>query len=304
MPRPFLIAALLVLSTCLFADDQSLWREYGLVQANTSQEGKLHITSYRMKDPTGALAAWQWLRPTDGRSCDLAPLCSHDADRTVISDFNYVLVFEGGAPLKAQVDSIFKALPDKHDSSLPAILTFLPTDGLVPNSSRYVLGPASFSSFAPELNAAKPGFETGAEAQVADYRVGRNTKPVRLAIFYYATPEMARLHSAELKRLPGVQVKRSGVLVAVVSGFSSPEQADTVLSRVQYKAKVTWNDTPPPSPIRPLYRLLVNILYLSGLLSVLCLAAGLFYAGMRLYRRRYGSLDSEEAMTTLHLSGD
>ena len=77
-----------------------------------------------------------------------------------------------------------------------------------------------------------------------------------------------------------------------------------MLSRVEYEAKVTWNDAPPPSPIKPLYRLLTNIIYLSIVLSAICLVAGLFYAAMRLYRRRYGSLESDEAMTTLHLTSE
>ncbi|MFL6415978.1 MAG: hypothetical protein ACJ74Y_09965, partial [Bryobacteraceae bacterium] len=78
---------------------------------------------------------------------------------------------------------------------------------------------------------------------------------------------------------------------------------DTLLSRVQYEAKITWNEVPPPSPIKPLYQLLTDIIYLSVLLSALCLAAGLFYASIRIYRRRYGTLESEEAMTTLNLTG-
>jgi hypothetical protein len=44
-------------------------------------------------------------------------------------------------------------------------------------------------------------------------------------------------------------------------------------------------------------------LYLSIVLSGLCLVAGLIYAAMRIYRRRYGTLETEEAMTTLHLGG-
>jgi len=81
-------------------------------------------------------------------------------------------------------------------------------------------------------------------------------------------------------------------------------QADTLLSRIEYEAKITWNETLPPSPVKPLYQLLLNIIYLSLLLIALCLLAGLMYAGMRIYRRRYGTLASDEAMTTLHLAGD
>lgn len=298
------LAAFFSLSFGLFADDQSLWREYGLVHSETAPFGKMTLTSYQMKDPTGALAAWEWLRSPLGRSCDLAPFCNQLGDRTVVSDFNYVLIFEHGLPTKAEVAAAMKLVPNKRDSSLPAILTFLPQQGLVPNSARYVLGPASLNAFAPELASFKAGFESGAEAQVADYHVGKNDKPVRLAIFYYAAPEMARLHAADLKRLSGVHVKRSGVLVVAALPPASPEESDTLLSRIQYEAKVTWNETPPPSPIKPMYRLLMNIIYLSIVLTALCLLAGLMYAGMRVYRRRYGTLESDEAMTTLHLTGD
>jgi hypothetical protein len=296
------LAAVVFLSTTLLGDDQALWAEYGLVHSGTLQQGTLKITTYEMKDPTGALAAWEWQRSPNGKTCDLAPACNQDGNRTVASDLNYLLVIEGGAPQKAQVTEIINSLPNKRDSSLPAILTFLPQHGMVANSARYILGPASLSAFAPELPSAKSGFEHGAEAQVADYRIGKDDKPVRLVLFYYATPEMARIHSANFKRLSGVSVKRSDVLVALTLPPATRDQSDTLLSRVQYEAKITWNDSPPPSPIKPLYQLFWNIIYLSLILAALCLVAGLFYAGMRIYRRRYGTLEADEAMTTLHLT--
>ncbi len=295
--------ACLFLASSLLADDQSLWREYGLLHVDTATQGKLTITTYQMKDLTGALAAWEWLRSPEGKPCDLAPFCTQDRTRTVISDYNYVIAFEGAKPDKAQVGATLNALPNRRETSLPAILSFLPTQGLVPDSARYVLGPASLKAFAPELAQAKPGFE-GAEAQIAQYHVGKTKTPVHLALFYYATPEMARLNTERFRLIPGAKVKRSDVLVAVVYGPATDEQANALLSRVQYEAKVTWDDTPPPGPIKPLYQLLLNIMYLSILLSAICLAAGLMYAGMRIYRRRYGTLEADEAMTTLHLTGD
>lgn len=285
-----------------FGDDQSLWQEYGLVHSESSKLGKLSVTTYQMKDLTGALAAWEWLRSPSGKSCGLAPFCTADKNRTVIFDDNYVVMFQGGVPTKAQADQVLNALPQKKGTALPAILSFLPHQGLVPDSARYVLGAASWHAFAPELAAIRPGFDEGAEAQVAEYRVGQSAAPVHLAIFNYPSPEMARDYAARFKALPDVHVKRSDVLLAIVFGPATPEQADTLLSRVQYEAKITWNDVPPPSPIKPLYRLLLNIMYLSILLSALCLVAGLIYAAMRLYRRRYGTLESDEAMTTLHLT--
>ncbi|MBV8550744.1 MAG: hypothetical protein JOY54_05545 [Acidobacteriaceae bacterium] len=299
--RSGIIVAVLFFTASLYADDQALWREYGLEHTQTAKQGKLTVTTYEMKDLTGALAAWEWMRSPNGRACDLASFCMQDGSRTIVFDYNYVLVLEGAKPTKAQVDAALNALPNKHETSLPAILTFVPRQGLVPDSARYILGPVSLQNFAPELASSKPGFDQGAEAQVAEYRVGKNEKPVRLAVFYYATPEMARLHTVEFKLIPGTHVKRSGVLVAVVFGNASDVEADTLLSRVQYEAKITWNETPPPSPIKPLFQLLWNIIYLSIVLAGLCLAAGLVYAGMRIYRRRYGTLESDEAMTTLRL---
>jgi hypothetical protein len=305
--RSRIAAISLLLAPVLLADEQALWREYGLVHAGTSRQGKLTVRTYQMKDTTGALAAWEWIRPAKGRACDLASFCSEDVGRTVVADDNYVIAFEGPPAsqlTKARVASAFEGLPNKRESSLPAILTFLPQQGIVPNSARYILGPESLKAFAPELVGSKAGFESGAEAQIADYRLANSDKPIRLAIFYYATPEMARLQAPQFKLLPDVRVKRSSLLVALVLPPATLDQADTLLSRVQYEAKITWNDIPPPSPIKPLYSLLLNIIYLSIVLSAICLTAGLIYAGMRLYRRRFGTLESDEAMITLHLTGD
>ena len=283
--------------------DQALWQEYGLISQRAENVGKQTVTTYRMKDLTGALAAWEWLRSPAARLCDLSTFCTEDGKRITVQDGNYILTFDGPRPVKAQVNSLLSALPNKRDSSLPAVLTFIPSKGKVANSGRYILGPVSMQTFAGPLNGVNPGFEQGAEAQVAQYKLDARP-PINLAVFYYPTPEMARLHTVNFKGTVGANVKRSGVLVAMVYGPASQTEAETLLSRVQYEARITWNEVPPPSPIKPLYRLLKDILYISGLLSVLSLSAGLVYAGMRIYRRRYGTLDSQEAMTTLHLSGD
>jgi hypothetical protein len=292
----------LLFTGLLNASDADVWNEYGLVHSETSHRGNQTVTSYQLKDLTGAIAAFEWQRSPRANPCQLASFCAQDAQQTIVSDANYLVKFEGPPPTQAEVDETLKALPNRHATSLPAILTFLPKEGRVPNSPRYILGPASLSAFAPELSSANPGFSEGAEAQVASYQI-KGGNPVRLALFYYPTPEMARMHSVAFKQAVGGHVKRSAVLVAAVFGNASDEQADTLLSRVQYEAKITWNEVPPPSPIKPLYRLLTDIIYISVLLSVLCLAAGLVYAGIRVYRRRYGTLDSEEAMTTLNLTG-
>ena len=285
-----------------FGADPALWSEYGLLHTDTGKHAKLTYTAYRFKDLTGALAAWESERAAQAKPCEQAPFCSTDGNHTLIFQDNYVLEFDNPKPKKSDVEAVIAALPGRTDTALPAVLTFLPRQGIVPNSARYLLGDRSLRTFAPELLVSDTGFSQGGEAQVAQYKVNGGNEPIRLAVFYYPTPEMARIHSVSLRHVPGAHVKRSGVLVAVVYGDATDQQADTLLSRVEYEAKITWNDTPPPPPIKPLYSLLLNIIYASILLSAIGLTAGLIYAGMRWYRRKYGQLGSDEAMTTLHLT--
>ncbi len=285
-------------------DQSALWKELGLVRTTTGQHAKRTYTLYEMQDLTGAVAAWEWQRSLNDHSCQAAAFCTEGEGRTVMASDNYLIVFDSVGVKKDVIEEIMASLPDKKDTSLPAIFTFLPDAGRVPNSARYVLGPESLTAFAPALAPVKPGFEQGAEAQVAQYKVDGSTGTPSMAVFYYPTPEMAREHAADFKKLSNAFVKRSGVLVAIVYGGANQAEADTLLSRVQYQAKITFNDAPAAPPIKPLYDLLGNILFLSGLVAALGLTAGLLYGGMRVYRRRFGRLEDEEAMTTLHLTRD
>jgi len=311
MPRrQFVVGASLMAALALAAnaaDDQAIWHEFGLADTQSIQQGARTITAYRMKDPTGALAAWQWQRTADDHACAVTAFCAQNEKRTLLNEQNYLLAMDGAPPTAAQLEATLNSLANKRDTSLPAILTFVPRNGLVANSSRYILGPASLRAFIPELADTKPGFNESAEAQTAEYNVkdaaGQNAR-ARLAVFYYATPEMARLHAQEFRRLSNIHLKRSGVLVAMVLPGATDAEADTLLSRIEYEARITLNEEPPASPIKPLYILLRSIIEMSGVASLLALTGGLIYGGMRVYRRRYGSLESEESMTTLHLTGD
>jgi Family of unknown function (DUF6599) len=287
--------------------DPSVFAEFGFVSSESAEyrgaAGKGTITAYRMRDTTGAFAAWDWLRTANSHHCAYAEHCAQDGKRYMLLTSNYVVEFENIVPNPTAWKQLETSLPGKRPGDLPPVLSFVPINNLVPNSSRYILGPESLRAVAPELLEAKPGFSSeGAEAHYSAYKLGGAV--VKLALFDYASPEMARLHVIDFKGIPGAVAKRSGVLVAVVLPGAPEKQAQELLDQIQYRAKILWNEPPPPSPLPPLYRLLVNIVILSAILSALALAAGLIYAAMRIYRRRYGTLDEEEAMTTLRLSGD
>jgi hypothetical protein len=277
----------------------ALWSEFGLETAATAQYGGTTVTAYRMKDTTGALAAWEFLRPADARNCQLAPFCSQTAERAITFDTNYVVEFAGRLPDKAGVAALFAALPEQHEGSLPALLTFVPRRNLLPNSARYILGPVSLKTFVPELGAVDAGFADGVEGHLTAHQV--DGAAVKLALFYYPTPEQARLHAIQFKLAPNTTVKRSGVLVAVTTGSPSEKVSERVLSWVEYEARITWNDAPEANPVKRVFSFLVSLLLLLLLLVGVCTAGGVFYGVMRLYRRRYGTLEADESMVTLHL---
>ena len=278
----------------------ALWSEFGLAKGATAQYGKTTVTAYRMKDTTGALAAWEFLRPAEARNCQLAPFCSQTAEKAITFDVNYVVEFTGRLPDKAAVAALFAALPEQHESSLPALLTFVPRRNLIPNSARYILGPVSLKTFLPELGAVDAGFSDGVEGHLTAHQV--DGAVVRLMLFYYPTPEQARLHAIQFKLVPNMTVKRSGVLVAAVTGSPSEKVAEQVLSWVEYEARITWNDAPEVNPAKQVFSFLISLLLLLLVLVGVCTAGGVFYGLMRLYRRRYGTLEADESMVTLHLT--
>ena len=280
--------------------DAALWSEFGLVKEVKAQYGKTSVTAYQMKDTTGALAAWEALRPAAAQPCQLEPFCAVAPDLAITFDANYVVEFRGPVPGKKEVEALYAALPDQHETSLPALLTFVPRRNLVANSARYILGPASLHAFLPELGTVDAGFADGAEGHLTAYDIDGTT--VRLALFYYPTPEQARLHSIQFKLVPHTTVKRSGVLVAVVPGAPNEKIAESLLGRVQYEAQVTWNDAPEPNPVKTVFSFLISLLLLLLILVGTCTLGGIFYGAMRLYRRRYGTLEADESMVTLHLS--
>src|SRR5947209_6393852 len=212
-----LALALVLIGTRLYAADPVSFPEYGVVRSVTATAGKLSYTYWQTKDLTGALALWEALREPGDKPCNATPFCTltrTNGGQTVVFDGNYVVAFRG-EPKPAEVNGVIAMLPGKKETSLPALLTFLPRTGLVPGSARYVLGQASLDAYAPELSASRPGFEEGAEAQVAQYG------GAKLALLYYATPEMARQHAIGFKALGNAFVKRSGVLVAIAYGSVS-----------------------------------------------------------------------------------
>src|SRR5215471_16391353 len=109
--------------------DKPVWDEYGLREAEGARyengSEAFTATAYRLQDPTGALAAFQWQRPAKSTASTLAPMAAETSDTATLVHGNYVLSFSGRKPEPAELTALFQALRNVDDSSLPPLAGYL-----------------------------------------------------------------------------------------------------------------------------------------------------------------------------------
>jgi hypothetical protein len=288
--------------------DPQLWEEYGLSAAETGRyEGPsvkpFVATAWRLKDPTGAQAAFRWLRPAAAKSGNQDALTYSKfaavAEGLQLMTFgNYLIRFEGRVLGLEELKVFLFQLPKVDQSSLPPVLEFVPKQGLVAGTDRFIGGPVALDKFFPKLSPSAAAFHFGAEALVGKYRSGASE--FDLAVFYYPTNQMARDRQPEFEKLHGAMVKRTGPLLAMILDPANKDDAERLLSQINYKAQVTINEPKPGQVIENAGDLLIAIFQLIGVLFCITIVAGVGVFAMRTLRRKAAG-GEEEAMTTLHL---
>jgi hypothetical protein len=269
-------------------EDRQIWDELGLRAAENGvfegEDGKFTVTLCRLQDPTGALGAFQWQRPAKGQATSRYG--------------NYVIAFSGHKPTEEELNGLQKSLLNVDNSALPVLSTYLPAEGLQPNSERYVTGPAALQKFFPAVPPSVAAFNYGTEAQIGTYRKGKSELVV--GIFNYPTHQIAMQRVAEFEKTPGAVVKRTGPMIAVVVNPADADFAQQVLSQIRYQAEITESEYVPTQRDNP-GDLLYNAFLLTGILLALAIVSGLFFGGIRTARRRYGKTGDENAVISLHL---
>lgn len=304
MPRSLILAALFVSSACA----ATLWpeklgnfqrkassaavsgptgpvaglEELGLDAYDAADYGSFKVEAWRFKDVTGAYAA----------------SLARGGNRVG----NYLVRCEGRCP-KNLAELADAALPHVSHGALPSLPDYLPTEGLVPRSERYILGPVSLAADAPEIPAGAALFDFGTEAELARYRTPGGT--VNLILLSFATPSLARQQLPQFEGIAGATAKRAGPLIAIAFGPSAASVK--LLDDVNYQAVVASNEPPPAKPLElkpeSAGQMVLAILSLAGLLLAFCLLSGLAVGGTLRLARRFGYSAAEGSLTTLHLEG-
>jgi hypothetical protein len=289
--------------TAAAVPNQAVWSEFGLEASETAPytDGttKYTISAYRFGDATGAMAAWQAIRPSDSQPIGLMGVSAQTAHDAYVAAGNYLFVFKGYKIRPEELSHVVATVPHYGYSPLPTLPKHLPA-GEVANSERYITGPESLALYAPVISPSTAGFSFSAEATLGKFMLGG--KETTLLIFSYPTMEMARDRYPQFQKVPGAVVKRTGPLVAVALNPSSADDAERLLAQVKYQAEVTLPQhvpTPKDNPVN----LFWNIFILCCVLAVFCVMSGLVVGGVRVLMRRGGASGDGDQMITLHLSG-
>lgn len=285
------------------ADSSAAASEYGFssaVQASYSKgAGHFDIILYRMKDPSGAYGEYSYLRTPDMLHADLAQYSAISENRALILVGNLVLDIRGRDLPKA--DSSLRSLlaavaPHAEHGALPTLMNNLPVKDLVPRTDHYIFGPAVLNQFFPVAIGNSLGFSNGAEAEVANYRIG--AKRMTLLLVDYPTPQFAL---SELKQLqqqfnvndskrnsgrPPLFAKRALTSLAVVAGANSEAEANAVLKNVQSGEVLTWNEPTFRFTQPNIGEVVVGTIVGSGIICLFALISGLAFGGVRLVVKR------------------
>jgi hypothetical protein len=291
--------------TSLSMPDRALFDEFGL-EATEQAEYKFEkkhftATAWRFHDATGAMAFFQSHRPSGATPAPVSKLAASTSDGSIFAYGNYVFQFTGAVPPAADLLPIYAQLTKLEQSPLPALMSFLPAAGIIPNSERYILGPVSLERFEPRIAPSVAGFHLGAEGQMAKYKSPKGQ--LSLAIFNYPTPNMARERLVEFQKIPGAMVKRAGPLVIITIEPPDLDSAERLLAQVKYETNLTWSQKVPVNEVRGFARTLVNIFVLAGIIIAMCLVAGVAFGGYKVLARKMGRRVDPDSMITLGLDG-
>jgi len=277
--------------------------EYGFAGGEratyTQGAGTLSVALYKMKDPSGAYGEYSYQRAPGMQRAELAEHSSISAERALALTGNLVVDVQGKnlasqtADLKALVNSVAQ---HAQAGSLPTLWQRLPEKNIVQASDRYILGPQTLDQFFPAGLGSSINFSTGAEAEVARYRV--NGGEATLLLVDFPTPQMAEGAIASMKKQynvngsqsgsssPALYAARSLTVMEVVAGAPSQAEAKALLDEIPSGAVLTWDEPTFQFKEPSIEMMVVGAIEGTGVICLFALIAGLAFGGFRLVVKR------------------
>ena len=294
-------------------------KEYGFTDSETAtytrDDGrKLTIKAARFKDATGAYGAFTFYRQPEMKTEEIGTKAASANNRIVFfrsnmlvdANFDRVTGMSG-----SELRDLAAQLPAARGPSdnLPSLPQYLPKQDAVENSARYILGPEALTAVHSPLSAEQVGFDAEPEVLSQDY--ANRGGPLTLTIINYPTPQIAgeRLRALQSANGNTLLVRRTGPLLAIVTGPIGTSEAKDLLNSVNYEAEVTWNEATSLSKRDNIGNLIVAVFALIGIILLVSLIFGIFFGGIRVIAKRFFPdkvFDRPEAIEIiqLHLGED
>jgi len=296
--------------------NEAALKEYGFLnglEVVYKRDGEtLTLRALRFGDLSGAYGAYSFYRGNGWPKEDIG--------NGAASNHNHVLFWQGSTLLDAsfqkvspmfgsELRELSKALPTAEGTKAvaPPVLSDLPQKWLDGQTTHYAIGPVGYAGSGGVLPADLVGFDRGAEAVTANYTL--NSGPAVLTLIDYPTPQLAIAAENKIREYikagnnaqppfskaltdsdqASLEVRRSGPVVALVSGDAIPDESHKLLGSVHYASEFVSIPQPSESEVSKTGKLLFGIAQLVIVGSVTALLLGFFLGGGRaLYRMARG----------------
>lgn len=272
----------------------------------------LTMRALRFNDASGGYGAYTFYRQTGWPKADIGTGGA--------ADHSHVLFWIGSTVVDAKFSQIGPMsaselrelakqfpLPEGNRAVAPPILSSLPRDSMDGQTTHYAVGPVGYAGAGGVLPADLVGFDRGAEAVTTNYTL--RSGPATLTLIDYPTPQMAAAQETRIRAYlkagsqaqpawpkplvdsdqASLDVRRSGPLVAVVSGDAIPDESHKLLATVHYDAELVTIPQPTESEVAKTGKLLLGIAGLVIIGASAAILLGFFLGGGRaMYRLARG----------------
>lgn len=285
--------------------DANVLNEFGLKNAElreyTRGDRKITVKALRFEDATGAYGAFTFYRQPDMVKEDL---CYEGASaRTHVIFFCTNLLIDAQldkvtAMTMAELRDLIKALPQlRGPSAQPPSLPLYLADKARNSTVKFAAGPQAYASSGGTLPPELLDFSRSPE--ILTTKIPAIDGSATITLVQYPTPAIATQQLKKVEewakaRVPQVPAnvrdttlaRRSGPLLAVVTGDIAVAEASDVVSKINYEADVNWTEPTFQHPKENIG----GIVYTSVLLAIIIFAAtvvvGIVFGGFRVALRK------------------
>jgi hypothetical protein len=268
----------------------------------------LSLRALRFHDASGAFGTYTFYRQNGWPREEIGSGATSNHNRVLfwvgntVVDANFSRIGPmSGAELRELAGQL--PMPEGGKALAPPILANLPQTKLDGQTTHYALGPAGYTGSGGVLPPDVVGFDRGAETVTANYTL--RSGPATLTIIDYPTPQMAAAQEARIREyikagkqaqpawpkpladsdLASLEVRRSGPLVALVSGDAIPDESHQLLATVHFESELMSVPQPTVSEAMKTGKLLLGITFLVIILCSASILLAFFLGGFRaLYR--------------------